>query len=677
MNIDASVQKTGNLLKQITVGICSIGSGVGQSVVDSCRLSSLCTRTIGLGNNPLAYGLYECEDHAYLPSYYDPDYIDGLLSVCSSKAIDILVPGHDDEALVLSDNIEKFAALGVEVIVSGADLIRVCRAKETMAESFPTIADLFVKSFTLDEAREFAVRGELELPLLAKPRDGYASKGIVIVNSECDLDKIDDTLILQELAIPHVGDPYYSNYVKSLLKGSNFQVAEISVQLLADKEGQIRAQCATYNKLNNGIPIEILPYENSIVNSAIERLVPLLQLKGLKGPINIQGRLTDRGFKIFEINPRFTGITGLRAVMGFNEVDACLRHWGFNESMKNITLNPIVFGIRQTTNKAIHLSRNGQVERLYQDVHGDIVERKSMPVILVTGSTGTIGRNLVNALLQQGSYEVWTLNRSAETARQVHPGVAHLFDWSDFESGRINLGAIDKIVHLASARPFHKPKDIADSLTKGMKLFSDYAAHGSGEIIYASSQSVYGNHPSIPWTEDLSPQPTTIYGQLKFALEQHLEGLRKVHPGISTVSLRIGTVTGNDPVIFEHEALARIIDKAIKDRVIEVYGGSQILGRIHYQDVVAGFMKVINQHSYKNHEVFNLGMDTNHTLEDIAIRVVRGVEKHQPGIPISVIKKEIAENIPQSYAVDPSKFMKKYDWKPDYTLDDIINSLIR
>ncbi|MCB8888158.1 NAD-dependent epimerase/dehydratase family protein [Vreelandella malpeensis] len=545
-----------------------------------------------------------------------------------------------------------------------------------MAESFPTVADLFVKSFTLVEARDLAASGKLLYPLIAKPRNGYASRGIAIVNTASDLEKIDEPLMLQEVAIPHSDDPFHIDYVKSLQDGKNLQAAEISVQLLADKRGQIKAQCITYNKLNNGVPIEILPYENNTVNGAILRLVPFLQKKGLQGPINIQGRLTDKGFKVFEINPRFTGITGLRAAMGFNEVESCIRHWSFGKSLEGSALNPRIFGIRQTANKAIHISRNKRVERLYRKIHGDKEYNKEKPIVLVTGSTGTIGRNLVETLLQQGEFEVWTLDRSKETARNIHYAVNSVFDWHDFESGVLNFGAIDKIVHLASARPFHEAKEIADSLTKGMQIFSEYAAHGSGEIIYASSQSVYGNQPGTPWTEDLTPQPTTLYGQLKFALEQHLEGLRKVHPGISTVILRIGAVTGDDTTICQHEALARLTLRAIQEQVVEIYGGRQVLARIHYRDVVSGILQVINQHSYENHSVYNLSMKEAHTLHDIAVKVIEIVESSKPEKSISFIKHDIEEDKLKSYAIDPTCFMSKYNWRPKYSLSDIIKELV-
>jgi carbamoyl-phosphate synthase large subunit len=43
------------------------------------------------------------------------------------------------------------------------------------------------------------------------------------------------------------------------------------------------------------------------------------------GPLNIQGRVKDGEFMPFEINPRFSASTYLRAMAGFNEVDIFLQ----------------------------------------------------------------------------------------------------------------------------------------------------------------------------------------------------------------------------------------------------------------------------------------------------------------------------------------------------------------
>ena len=47
------------------IAIMSVGSGVGQSVTDSVRLSSLPLKTFGFGNNPFAFGSYDCDAADY------------------------------------------------------------------------------------------------------------------------------------------------------------------------------------------------------------------------------------------------------------------------------------------------------------------------------------------------------------------------------------------------------------------------------------------------------------------------------------------------------------------------------------------------------------------------------------------------------------------------------------
>jgi carbamoyl-phosphate synthase large subunit len=45
-----------------------------------------------------------------------------------------------------------------------------------------------------------------------------------------------------------------------------------------------------------------------------------------EGPLNIQGRVRSGKLIPFEINPRFSASTYLRALAGFNEVDVYLQH---------------------------------------------------------------------------------------------------------------------------------------------------------------------------------------------------------------------------------------------------------------------------------------------------------------------------------------------------------------
>src|ERR1035437_6393589 len=119
--------------KVYNIGISCIGSGVGQSVINSLRISRLPFKTFGFGTNPFAYGAYDCNAYDYTLSIYDEEYIDNLIDKCIEHKIDIVTPGHDDDALIFAQNIHKFEGAGIKVICASKELISLCRDKERMS----------------------------------------------------------------------------------------------------------------------------------------------------------------------------------------------------------------------------------------------------------------------------------------------------------------------------------------------------------------------------------------------------------------------------------------------------------------------------------------------------------------------------------------------------------------
>jgi carbamoyl-phosphate synthase large subunit len=55
---------------------------------------------------------------------------------------------------------------------------------------------------------------------------------------------------------------------------------------------------------------------------------------GARGPLNIQCRLVDGAVNVFEINPRFSGTTSLRAMVGFNEPDLLIRRHVLQQTIR-------------------------------------------------------------------------------------------------------------------------------------------------------------------------------------------------------------------------------------------------------------------------------------------------------------------------------------------------------
>jgi carbamoyl-phosphate synthase large subunit len=69
-----------------------------------------------------------------------------------------------------------------------------------------------------------------------------------------------------------------------------------------------------------------LAISSGITQGEISTFTPVLdacrriaEALGSRGPLNIQGRWDGSNFMPFEINPRFSGTTSMRAMAGFNE----------------------------------------------------------------------------------------------------------------------------------------------------------------------------------------------------------------------------------------------------------------------------------------------------------------------------------------------------------------------
>jgi len=101
-------------------------------------------------------------------------------------------------------------------------------------------------------------------------------------------------------------------------------VDEFTAGCFSDLDGNLRGTIVMRRKLDGGTTVSAELGEFPEMRAAAEAIVSKL---GPLGPCNVQLRM-DQGRAVpFEINPRFSGTTALRARLGFNEVDAALRHF--------------------------------------------------------------------------------------------------------------------------------------------------------------------------------------------------------------------------------------------------------------------------------------------------------------------------------------------------------------
>jgi nucleoside-diphosphate-sugar epimerase/carbamoylphosphate synthase large subunit len=663
-------------LKKFTIGISCIGSGVGQSVINSLKLSRLPLKTVGLGTNPFAYGAYDCDCYDYTKNIYAPDYIDDLLEKCQKHHIDLVIPGLDDEALIFAQNAERFNEVKVKAIAASENLISLCRDKERMFYELNPIANIFVRCYSKNTIKQDIAEGKAKFPLIAKPRGGFASRGVEILLNEDDLNKLTQEHIIQDLIVPYVGDPNREYFLEQISQNKKSQVSEISIQLVYSPTGDLMGRMASYNKLNNGVPIEILPFDDNTIWEIIDTLTPYLLKLGLVGPLNIQGRLTDNGLKIFEMNPRFTGISGLRALMGFNEVEACIKEWlGIDQGNNKLFFNYGLFGMRQTADKAIPIIRNYEIKKLSDKLNQSGYKRKER--IFITGATGYLGQNLVNKLFEEQQYELWLYGRNKEKLENLFLNKAEkLFDYEDYKMGRIQFGNIDVLLHLGFARPKKSNLEIAESLKFTSDLFTRAGTHNVPTIINISSQSVYGIEHSPPWDESMNVAPNSVYGLAKYATEEYLLSVSKNIKSIKATSIRLGTLVGGIITSNNVDFISKMIANAKNGDKLTIYGGAQKMDRLDLRDAVDAISVLIRNREKINHSVYNLSSGVQYEVMEIAQQIINQVQKTKSNSNLSIDVVESQNNYP-SYGLDVNRFNSTFDWKAKYDIKDSINSILK
>lgn len=656
------------------IAITCVGSGVGQSVITSCNLSNLPIISVGLGSNPFGYGAYDCMEMAYLPSIYSPAYVNALIEKCLEYKIDLIIPGLDDEALLLSENLPKLHAVGLKVVVSEPALLKLVRDKERMTEVLSPITDIFVNSYRPANIKEAINLGKAKYPLIAKPRSGFASRSVEIILNENDLGKITEAHIIQDLAIPSQEDPFRETYLAQLEKHINPQICEISIQLVTDKNGEMMGKMASYNKLHNGVPIEIIPYDSDYLWYEIDKLIPALKKIGHRGPLNIQGRLTDDGLKLFEMNARFTGITGLRAIMGFNEVECCIKEWlGIGTGRNILQLNYDRFGVRQTADKSISIANNMEVKALSDSLNRR--KLKSVKTIMVTGARGYLGQNLVKKLAQEG-YNVFAFNRCKEQIIQFFNSYENIecFDEQDLVSGVLSLGLVDYLIHCGFARPHCTNDQIADSLSFTNQLIGRAISNQVPAIINISSQSVYGTKQIPLWTEKMPVFPETVYAQAKHAAELITENAHYLNKQTFVTSLRLCTLAGTQNGLLPMDLVFKFVARALNEEPLSIFGGQQQMERLDVRDAINAIIALLKTDYHDWDAVYNLGSGRVYSVLDIAERVAHIAKQYDKDVELEI--QPSTECLP-SFGMDSLRFKKLTGWTPRYDMDDIIDSLFR
>lgn len=230
-----------------------------------------------------------------VPTHAD-NYIDWLYSIIKKYNIDMIIPSIEADMYLWNKHREEIEKTGVLVMLNNKALIELCKDKW---EFYKKLVD-FIPEYlipTTDDI-ESNIYG---FPYILKPKNGFASRGILRIKDEYDYqknkDKINSDLIMQ----PIIGK----------------DDEEYTVSAFFDKEHHLVEFLSLKRKLSlNGYTevAQVANYDFSTILCKISDVVKPI------GPTNFQFRVDeDSNMKLLEINPRISSATSIRASFGYNE----------------------------------------------------------------------------------------------------------------------------------------------------------------------------------------------------------------------------------------------------------------------------------------------------------------------------------------------------------------------
>jgi len=571
--------------------VTTAASGVGQSAVDSL-LQSGKYRIIGCGIDSGVYVKGSCNDFVIVPSFNHSTYLDKIEEIVNKYKIDLIIPGYDYELLLFANNIERFNKIGVEVIVSKPDLIEISRDKYLWYKFFSEKGCNIVSTFRLSEFKKNI--NDNIFPAIVKPTGGSASQGIYIVHNKSELEKLNDDDIIQPYLFPLKSDPNYYTILNFVRDRKFTQLSEISIQLVFTKDSKFGGVFISKNSLKNGVPVFVdhIDYKKFEYYFEIEKYIEVCKKYKVVGPVNIQGRITEKGLVFFEMNMRFTGITGNRAMLGFNEVEYLINNFTDNQSaLDSSAINRL--GVRQVACTTIPRDNN------------------TIKNVTIIGSGGFVGEYLVDRFLIDNNFKTINLICRESSIKKYKKKFCNpkfkVLSINDYTLQEV-LNRTDLFINLAGVLANKKEADTYDFLRFIRNISNLLTKANVPYILNLSSQSVYSDNEELS-TEKSLVINDNLYSFQKLFVEDIFCAIKENCPSSKVVSLRCSRIIGvNREKSTIESFFATIINKVKKGNKVEINTPEDKYNLIWIEDLLDSMMSIVKLMKKNNiPDVINIG----------------------------------------------------------------------
>src|SRR5918997_788257 len=153
-------------------------------------------------------------------------------------------------------------------------------------------------------------------------------------------------------------------------------------------------------------------------------------------------------------------------------------------------------------------------------------------IVLVTGGAGFVGSHLAATLAARGERVrvLDDLSTGHEENLEEIGGRVDFVRGSVSDAGALSraLEGVELVFHEAAIpsvpRSVDNPEETHRACVEGtFALLKAARAAGVRRLVYAASSSAYGDQPTLPKTEEMTPQPLSPYAAAKLVCEHYCQ----------------------------------------------------------------------------------------------------------------------------------------------------------
>lgn len=257
-----------------------------------------------------------------VPDVFATGYVDHILRICQEKKVDLLISLNDIELPVLSPHRARFEEAGVRLLISDPKVIDICFDKyKTVQFCQEQRIRTPLTYLTLADAKKSLLRGELNFPVVVKPRWGSASIGLEF---PVDMEELELAyqLVTHRVKRSILAEASKEDFLRSVMIQEHIDGIEYGLDILNDFSGRcvqvyvkeklaMRAGETDKSVLRDRPELEELGYR-------------IGQVLGHIGNVDCDVFEKEGKYFLLELNPRFGGGYPFSQMSGANYPAAIL-----------------------------------------------------------------------------------------------------------------------------------------------------------------------------------------------------------------------------------------------------------------------------------------------------------------------------------------------------------------